>query len=662
MLVVFSSTFPYLPIYAQSQNQNQAQDDFFKDPKKGYFNQELVNYGSKDGLSSLNRTAEQVRIPRPGEGAKAESDLNKRASMPPVAPNFKKSNAPNTVPAPPAGESPTRESPTRIGRPGSPPAKPALQTKQAPAKPVPKTRPAQPVGAVAVPRLLNGQPGPAPAVKQSEAPPSPPPQPQPVKTSSTGSTDGYPAVGQLEELTFGVTRADSPIADRLTGLENAVFAHTYPDDSLFDRTERLKRTLLGESTAAGSAANPYYETDPNQPAWLDDPLAAQSEDQELAYLDELASRPENREAVPSNVIAEFVLELFNLERRKRNMPPLENDELIQKMADEQMADMQGRGAISHLDSQGANPDRRYTLLGGTNAITESLVSVNTADLGSSRITKAAAALMIKNMLKRQDDREALLAPESTHVATSMGATGDGTRIFGCTVIMTRRGVIHPVAEQVKVGEKIDVEGEVFQPYKFDRITVAWESLEDAPVAEDPGGDEALPYFPPLDYVAYREKSEKDYSKAITALKAVGLVAAIAGGMFVPPVALAAPLIIMAGPDPTEAKPQSDIPIHGGIKVHGNSFTGHVPLNNDSQEGLYYLTVWGTLGDGARPVAISRRIVIARNHDKDDDDDKDDKKDKSDSDEKIEYTKEGDGDKKIEANDADSDKDLEKDGG
>lgn len=657
MLVMLSSSllssFPCLPIFAQARTE--AQDDFFKDPKKGYFNQELVNYGSKDGLSSLDRTAEQVRIPRPGEGGRAEPDLNKSASMPPVAPNFKKSTAPNTVPAPPASDSPTR-----ISRPPVPDIKQAPQTKQAPAKPVPKAKPAQPVGAVAVPRLLNGQPGPAPVVKQSEAPPQS--QTEPVKTSATNGTDGYPAVGRLEELTFGVTRADSPIADRLTGLENAVFAHTYPDDSLFDRTERLKRTLLGESTAAGSAANPYYETDPNQPTWFDDPLAAQSEDQELAYLDELASRPENREAVPSNVIAEFVLELFNLERRKRNMPPLENDELIQRMADEQMADMQGRGAISHLDSQGANPDRRYTLLGGTNAITESLVSVNTADLGSSRITKAAAALMIKDMLKRQDDREALLAPESTHVATSMGATRDGTRIFGCTVIMTRRGVIHPVAEQVKVGEKIDVEGEVFQPYKFDRITVAWESLEDAPVPEDPGGDEALPYFPPLDYVAYREKSEKDYSKAITALKAVGLVAAIAGGMFVPPVALAAPLIIMAGPDPTEAKPQSDIPVHGGIKVHGNSFSGHVPLNNDSQEGLYYLTVWGTLGDGARPVAISRRIVIARNYDKDDDDDKDDRKDKSDSDEKIEYTKEGDGDKKIEASDADSDKDLEKDGG
>jgi len=650
MLVVFSSSFLDMPVFAQTQNEtlDQARDDFFKDPKKGYFNQELVNYGSKDGLSSLERTAEQVRIPRPG----AQAESSKSPSMPPLAPTFKKSGASNTVPAPPSGAFPVKasspaarnqpaaaaDSPTRISRPGSQPEKP------------------KPVGAVAVPRLLNGQPGPAPVVKPSQ----PQPPPQAVKPSPASNTDGYPAVGQLEELTFGATRADSPIEERLTGLENAVFAHTYPEDSLFDRTERLKRTLLGESTAAGSAADPYYETDPNPPGWIDDPLAGQSEDQELAYLDELASRPENREAVPANVIAEFVLELFNLERRKRNMPPLENDELIQKMADEHVADMQGRGVISHVDSKGANPDRRYTLLGGTNAITESLVSINTADLGSSRTTKAAAALMIKSMLKRQDDREALLAPESTHVATSMGATDDGTRIFGCTVIMTRRGVIHTVPEQVKVGEKIDVEGEVFQPYKFDRITIAWETLEEAPVPEDPGGDEALPYFPPLDYVAYREKSEKDYSKAITALKAVGLVAAIAGGMFVPPVALAAPLIIMAGPDPTEVKPQSDIPVHGGIKVRGNSFAGHVPLSNDSQEGLYYLTVWGTLGDGARPVAISRRIVIARDRDKDDD--REDKKERSDSDEKIEYTKEGDGDEKTEASDADSDEDQERDGG
>jgi len=96
------------------------------------------------------------------------------------------------------------------------------------------------------------------------------------------------------------------------------------------------------------------------------------------------------------------------------------------------------------------------------------------------------------------------------------------------------------------------------------------------------------------------------------LKTAGVVAAIAGGMFIPPVALAAPLIMMSGGGGSEPKPVSDIPIKGGVKVDGGSFDAKIPIANNNKEGLYYITVYGSLGSHAQQsVAVSRRVVMAR---------------------------------------------------
>ncbi|MEZ4535198.1 MAG: hypothetical protein R3D26_09395 [Cyanobacteriota/Melainabacteria group bacterium] len=152
----------------------------------------------------------------------------------------------------------------------------------------------------------------------------------------------------------------------------------------------------------------------------------------------------------------------------------------------------------------------------------------------------------------------------------------------------------------------------------------------------------------LDYVAYDTKSERDHTKAITALKAIGVMAAIAGGMFVPPVALAAPLIVLAGPGASEMRPQSDIPVKGGVKLSGSNFKVHLPLDNENQGGLYYVTVWASLGEGSKPFAVSRRAILVTGGDSKEETNK--KKDTSqENSQPIEYTngdenKDGNGNK------------------
>lgn len=433
----------------------------------------------------------------------------------------------------------------------------------------------------------------------------------------SSATDMYPQIGKLEQLTFGTSKPDLQIEERLISLESAVFAKTYANDSLFDRTERLKITLLGKGPAEPQIGVPDEGLDPPG-AFVDNPMANNSPDPaELAYLDEIIDRPDSYQKSNRTILDAYALELINYERQRRALGNLQHNHLAQKMADEQIRDLAERGVVSHNNSKGDNPDRRYTLLGGVDAVNETLAILNTAELNTSHLCKAAVAKSLKQLLMQQDDREALLAPEATHIGFAIEPMNQGAQIISCIEIVTNRGTIEHVPKTARVGDKIEVQGTIAKPYVFERITLAWEGVSDLPPQED-NSSEPLPYFPPLDFVAYKQKSEKDHSKAIFALKTAGMLAAIAGGMFVPPVALAAPLIMMAGPDPGEVKPVSDVPVKGGVKVSGDSFSSKVTVSNDGKEGLYYLTVWANMGADDKAVAISRRTILVKQvHDEED---------------------------------------------
>jgi hypothetical protein len=78
-------------------------------------------------------------------------------------------------------------------------------------------------------------------------------------------------------------------------------------------------------------------------------------------------------------------------------------------------------------------------------------------------------------------------------------------------------------------------------------------------------------------------------------------------VFIPPVALAAPLIA-ASVGTSTPKPVSEIPMKGGVKSDGSNFTHKLVLNNQGKEGIYYVTIWASNGDQILPV--SRRAIIA----------------------------------------------------
>jgi uncharacterized protein YkwD len=439
--------------------------------------------------------------------------------------------------------------------------------------------------------------------------------------------DSYPAIGQLEKETLGTSSPGENIDQRLASLETAIFKKTFEYDSLFDRTERLKKTILGtqevdpnsaagrEEAAAGrNGQQPATNSGTNNGAandWIDNPHPALESLTEVHYLDEQAALPENMTAVSAPELAQYAVSLLNRERQAYGVAAITPDNVAEQMAGELASDLAKRNVLSHFNSSGDGPDRRLTLLQGADALNEGIASVKTSEVGSTRMCKAAVARILKTMLGRQDDRDALLNPDATHIGFALALTADRERVVAAVEVLTRHAIMIPVASEVKVGDKIEVRGVLQSPYLFDKVTLAWESYNPEAAASAPDeSEEALPYFPPLDYIAYSSRSEGNHDKAMLLLKTGLIVGAVGAGLFFPPAAMAVPLIALSG-SPSEIKPVSDIPVKGGIKVDGGSFAGHIPLSNNSKPGLYYITVWAVQAKGQKSIPISRRVLLAK---------------------------------------------------
>jgi len=421
----------------------------------------------------------------------------------------------------------------------------------------------------------------------------------------------YPLISKMEVITFGQARSNGPIEERLSGLENEIFHATYKDKSLFDRTQKLKLTILGPNELVQDENIDFASSSAMIPL-LGPPLkqiTAHEPEPQLTYFELIAQSAENQLPVDAKELPNYALELVNKAREQLNFPLLSLDKTAASMAEKQIADLGKRRLVSHTNEHGENPDLRYTKLGGDGAIMESVVSLKPGQVKDNQYSRALVAHALKLLIDRQDDRESLLSPDATGFGFALTILPEQKRAIACIEVSTTHGVMSPIPHSVAVGDKIEINGNVVKPYKFAKLTIAWEGLSSDMASEANENDEALPYFPPLDYVGYKHKSEHDYGAITTALKMGCLVGVIAGGVFIPPVALAAPLILMSPGGNGEPKPMSDIPLHGGIKVDGDNFSGKVSMSNAGKPGIYYVTVWATLGKNPKPVPISRRAFV-----------------------------------------------------
>ncbi|MFX5464557.1 CAP domain-containing protein, partial [Acinetobacter baumannii] len=89
-----------------------------------------------------------------------------------------------------------------------------------------------------------------------------------------------------------------------------------------------------------------------------------------SYFDSIAALPENQTEVPIEEMERYFAFLINNERQKFGYAALTPDTIAQKVAQDQATDLATRRVLSHQDANGNNPDRRYTLAGGTDLVAE----------------------------------------------------------------------------------------------------------------------------------------------------------------------------------------------------------------------------------------------------------------------------------------------------
>lgn len=444
-------------------------------------------------------------------------------------------------------------------------------------------------------------------------------------------------VAELESLMFGQPRPNIPMEYRIDRLESVTFHTTNPDWDLTRRIQRLTQTLIGDGTAQPPAATqhppvPQYP-DPGN-AYQDPPAYPQQlpynqqtgnypgQDYGQNYQQDPQPKrtvgmpptpdldsPEYQRALPQAQAEQYALDIVNQIRNFNGASSLTWDEVAHKVATDHVRDLCGRNTVSHHNASGENPDVRYTKAGGTDAMLESVISLKTS--GRVSLNKAIVYKIIQELTNSQDDRDALMSAHATQFAFSFGNSEKSDKLIACTEVVTDQAELQPIPTEVQVGEKIEIKGVIKAPYRFQKITVAWEGLNpNVGEVSDEEQDEALPYFPPLDFTAYAKRAEHDWERAARWLQIGGMGLAIAGGLFVPPVALAAPLIASASP-PIRPKPVSDIPVKGGVKVAGPAFEHKAVISKDNKEGIYYITVWVQTDADPTPIPISRRAIIAK---------------------------------------------------
>lgn len=449
----------------------------------------------------------------------------------------------------------------------------------------------------------------------------------PTTAAGADSTaDMLAKLAQLEKIMFGASQPNIPLAYRLDRLESEVFHQTNPDWQPKARVDRLSKTLLG---GGGIPAVPALPTTASMPSLtpmpsgslpaLDPslggtplpPINQQSADNGSPAASPYLPVPveagsaEFTKPLSRQQLEAYGLELINEARLQVGLKPLMEDDIAAKVARDLVADLCKRDCVMHQNSLGENPDVRYTKAGGVDCMVESLASTK---LKRRPIpNKALVYNLVKQLLDHQDDRDALLNVHASHFGFSFDISQPGDRIIACAETVVREGQVDSVPATVRVGEKIDIKGHLNESCKFAKITVAWEGLTSPPDDSDPD-EEATPYFPPLDYEAYACHGEHDFAKAEQVLKITGMAVALAGGVFIPPVALAAPLIAFA--PPPKPKALSEIPVHRGVHSNGSSFDMKLPLSKENKEGIYYITVWAKGETDQAPFAVSRRAVVA----------------------------------------------------
>jgi uncharacterized protein YkwD len=118
----------------------------------------------------------------------------------------------------------------------------------------------------------------------------------------------------------------------------------------------------------------------------------------------------NQSSIPA--LKTYALAVINSERTKSHVPPLREGAAVS--ADNQARFLLTQLTLTHLDSSGNTPSKRYALNGETGYVAENLSVYHCGDADA---CKTAISLALDDMMIDVESRPNVLNPELTHVST-----------------------------------------------------------------------------------------------------------------------------------------------------------------------------------------------------------------------------------------------------
>lgn len=400
--------------------------------------------------------------------------------------------------------------------------------------------------------------------------------------------DAYPEVSRAEALLFGKSSSKDEILTRLTRIEKSIFHKSYVSDDVEKRITRIEDYVIGSNEKEIEDISGY-----NQQPYLQDVQGYENV---------------QTEEIDKTQFIELLIEKINLERSFKGLLTVKLDAISNSVAEEHASELLKKGYLSYFNAKKQGPDERYTLAGGTGAISEVLNGFH--DDKAVKLTELLAKQLIQAIDLNTDDSNIMYSPYVNEIGCGVSLSKDKKNFVVVLEFISKGGDFEPLKPVLNFAEKLAVKGKVLPPYKFKAVSIAYydKSLaSDEPKLVDENfdfsHDQIFPYFPPQNYIAFGDLGKTNLGKV---LKGLGVIAAIGGAPFTggATAILASPLLCSI-----QNGPPKEIPLKGGIKVNSQGeIYGELELNYQGKGGLYFISILAELPGVNAPIVISRRTV------------------------------------------------------
>jgi uncharacterized protein YkwD len=281
---------------------------------------------------------------------------------------------------------------------------------------------------------------------------------------------------------------------------------------------------------------------------------------------EPAPIPRPSKPMPLAEARKYFIRLVNRDREREGLEPVALDTTAQKAAQEHADDMAAHGFTAHYGTDGSVPETRYSIAGGTDIAFENAACF--FDNSERKLDKGALFLateleriesaFINEKPPHDGHRRNILNPWHNRVGIGLAQPVGITVPCTAQEFVDHYGKYEPIPASAGLGTKVHVTGEVTSPASFGAVAVARIDLLKPRQPSDLNGTGS--YQLPAPFATYLPKG------------------------YITPIE---------------------------VKVDGNRFSIHVPLDDRGRPGVYEVSVWGLVPESRDLVTLSLRTVVVK---------------------------------------------------